>query len=282
MSNDFDLDGDIGLGDEDKNKVQGKSNDWYKGEKGRTDRVALVYFNTHEVVTLRKAVKQKPDLSDEAKQDLINKVRQAIAGKLNKTVDQLDPVDLLDISEARFKPVSGTFKKDVGFVAAPKGSLTIEDQKVWSKVGEMKDYVTTLLLIYPTDRDGELDKSALATKWQLKPWRFPPEKYDVIRKINRGLLEDGKSVATVDLSLSCTDAQYQKITITQAGPAIYLRNDQFKHRVLTKAVSMYSKLNPFRSLTTDELREKLNMGGGTSGGGTDYSGEDFSGILGSV
>lgn len=279
-------DGDIGLGDEDKNKVKTNQTEWYKGEKGRTDRVALVYFNDHGTVQLRKALKAKPDLSDAQKKDLLEKVRTAVAAKVNKSVDQLDEVDLLDLSEARFKTASGYYKQGIGYIEHPKVTLTAEEQKVWAKLGEKKDYVTTLLLIYPTDRDGEIDKDALGRKWQLKPWRFAPEKYDVLRKINRGLLEGGSNIAAVDLHISCTDTQYQKITITQAGPAIYTKNEQFKHMILAKAVTFYKKLNPFRALSTDELREKLGMaptgGGGTVSPGSDLSGEDFSNILGNV
>jgi len=284
MSDDIDLDDDIGFGDEDKGKVNSNQTDWYKGEKGRTDRVALVYFNSFEVTQLRKAVRQKPDLNEEQRKALVAKVRQTLAEKLGKSVDQLDQVDLLDTSEARVKTVSSSFKKDIGYVTWPK-NVTPEELKVWSKLGEKRDYVITLLLIYPTDREGEVDKDALGKKWQIKPWRFSPDKYDVLRKINRGLQEGGSSLSGIDLHLSCSDTQFQKITITQAGPAIYLRNEPFKRRILEKAITFYGdKLKPFREMSTDELREKLGLpgGGGTAAPGSDFSNEDFSNVLGNV
>jgi hypothetical protein len=278
-------DNEIGLGEEDKGKVQSNQTDWYKGEKGRTDRVAFVYFNSHEQSQLRKAVLAKPDLTPAQKKDLVEKVRVAVATKLNKSADQLDQVDLLDLSEARFRTASGYYKKDVGYVAAPKGPISTEDQKVFAKLGEKKDYVISLLLIYPTDRDGEIDKEALARKWQIKPWRFSPDKYEVLRKINRGLLESSTSLSGIDLHMSCSDTQFQKITITQAGPALYSKNEQFKRKILEKAVTFYKKMSPFRELSVDEIREKLGLmpgGGGTAAPGSDISGEDFSNILGNV
>jgi hypothetical protein len=283
MSDTMDLDEDIGFGDEDKGKVNSNQQDWYKGEKGRTDRVALVYFNSHEVTGLRKAVRQKPDLTEAQRNELVQKIRGAMAEKLKKSPDQLDQVDLLDTSEARVKTVTASFKKDLGYVAWPK-TLTPEEMKVWNKVGEKRDYVVTLLLIYPTDREGEVDKDSLGKKWQIKPWRFSPDKYDVLRKINRGLQEGGGTLSGIDLHMSCTDTNYQKITITQAGPAIYLRNEPFKRRILEKAVTLYSKLSPFREMSTDELREKLGLpgGGGTAAPGSDISNEDFSNVLGNV
>jgi hypothetical protein len=53
---------------------------------------------------------------------------------------------------------------------------------------------------------------------------------------------------------------------------------------LEKAVALYSKLNPFRELTIDELREKLGMPpvGGGSTSGADFSNEDFSTVLNGV
>lgn len=277
---------DIGLGDEDKGKVQSNQLEWYKGEKGRTDRIALVYFNSIDTIQLRKALKEKPDLSQEQQRTLIKQVRAKIAEKRNKAIDQLDAVDLLDTSEARFKPASAVYKKDVlGFVAWPK-VMAPGDERVWAKAGEKKDYVVTVVLWYPTDREGEVDRDRLAKHWRVMPWRTTPEQYNNLRRINKGLVADGSSISQIDLNLTCTDTQFQKNTLTQAGTAIYLKNESFKRIVLEKAVTLYSKLAPFRELTTDELREKLGIAGGGSGGSgasnQDFSDADFSNVLGNV
>lgn len=276
------VDTDIGLGDEDKGKVQTNQLEWYKGEKGRTDRVALVYFNTLDATARRKVLQQKPDLSVDQQKAVIVRVRNQLSEKLGKAVDALDQVDLLDTSEARFKTVTASFKKEIGYVAWPK-NIPPSEEKIWAKAGERKDYVITVLLWYPTDREGEVEKERLK-HFRVMPWRFAPEKYDIFRKINKGLLESGSSISHVDLNFSCSDTQYQKITITQAGPAIYLKNPQLKRLVLEKAVALYSKLNPFRELTIDELREKLGMPpvGGGSTSGADFSNEDFSTVLNGV
>src|SRR4051812_43739728 len=89
----IDTDGDIGLGDEDKGKV-GNKTDFYKGEKGRTDRVALVYFNDIKSSILRRALRAKPELSkdkDQQKALLIGALTK-LAEKLGKSIDQLDTV----------------------------------------------------------------------------------------------------------------------------------------------------------------------------------------------
>jgi hypothetical protein len=273
---------DIGLGDEDKDKVHSNQLEWYKGEKGRTDRVALVYFNTVDQTVLRKALKAKPDLTKDQQRTLLGKARAQLAEKLGKTADQLEKADLLDVSEARFKAVTGSYKQGLGYVSWPK-NMSAEEERVWKKAGERKDYVCTVLLWYPTDRDGEIDKDRLPKQWRVIPWRMAPEKWQDLRKINRGLQESGSSVSQIDLNLSCSDTNYQKITITPSGPAIYLRAANFKKTVLEKAELLYSKLNPFREMSTDELREKLGlMPAGGAAPGSDYAGEDFGNILGNV
>jgi len=282
---DIDLDAidtgdDIGLGDEDKGKVNSNQVDWYKGEKGRTDRVALIYFNSIRQTVLRKALRAKPDLTKDQQKAVVVQVLQKLAEKLGKPVDQLDAVDELDLTEARFRTLSSSYKQGVGYVEWPK-KLSPEEEKVWKKLGEKKDYVCTLLLIYPTDKDGDIDRDRLAKGWTVKPWRFPAKIYEAIRKINRGQAESGNSVASLDLTISCEDTQYQKLSILPAGPSIYLKNDKLKNMVLSKAATMYDKLNPFRQLTTDELREKLGLTGGATGGGSSES-TDFSDVLSNI
>ena len=49
--------------------------------------------------------------------------------------------------------------------------------------------------------------------------------------------------------------------------------------MLAKAVEQYTKLVPFREMTTAQLREKLGIGGGAV---QDVSGEDLSGLLDNV
>jgi homoserine kinase len=102
--------------------------------------------------------------------------------------------------------------------------------------------------------------------------------------MNKGLVSDGSSISMVDLNLTCSDTKFQKNTIAPAGSAVYLKNENFKKAVLEKAFSLYSKLTPFRKVTTDELREKLGLGssGGSAVGGPDLTDEDFSGVLGNV
>lgn len=288
MSNiyDNDLDNDIGLGDEDKGKVRSNKLDWYQmTDKGRTDRVALVYFHPEDRAQLTKIRKAKPDLTEAQQKAVIEKVRATKAEKLGKKPDELTDVDMLDTTEVKFRALEASYKEGLGYVQRPK-VIEPQEQAVWSKLPEARTYVLTVLLIYPTDREGNVEKERLANGWIVKPWRFSPDKYETLKRINRKLLgrEDGSSLATYDLNFTCKEPKFQNIVIEDAGPAIWVKSEKFKKAVLEKASEFYAKLNPFRALTTEELREKLGMGGGAGGAapGSDASSEDYSNILNNI
>lgn len=281
MSNyDFDTDNDIGLGEEDKGRVRTNKTDYYENnEKGRTDRAALVYFHPEDLNQLGKIRKQKPDITEAQMKAVTEKVRASKAEKLGKKPDELNVVDMLDLTEVKFKALDASYKEGLGYVQWPK-VIEGADKDVWSKLPERRTYVLSVLLIYPTDREGTVEKDRLANGWKVLPWRFNPEKYETLKRINRKLVarEDGSSLATTDLLLTCKEPKFKNITIEDAGPAIWIKSEKFKRAVLEKAVELYSKLTPFRALTTEELREKLGIGGGAAPG-SEAATEDYTGIL---
>jgi hypothetical protein len=273
----FDPEVTIGLGDEDRNKVPRRAQ-WYKGEKGRTDRVAIVFFPSVEASARRQALRSNPNMSVAEQRGLLSKVRKGRAEKLGKPVEGLNPADLLDTREVRFRTFQAAYHKDVGFVEIPS-DIPAAEQAVWRKLGEPRSYVSTLLLVYQADRDGDVDRRYAARGWRIVPWRFAPMQYEVIRKIDKGLREGNSSVAQVDLSITCIDTQYQKVTIAQAGPAIYRQDQEFTQKVLATAAPLYDQLKPFRTLTTDELREKLGMPPAATASGSMLDGPDFGEVL---
>jgi hypothetical protein len=278
---DSDFSEDIGLGKEDESRVRSNQIDWYKAaNKGQTDRVALAYFHPLEFSALRLAAKENPKLTEADQKEIIARVRKEQSEKIGKPLDQLDMIDMLDTSEARFKAVDASFKEGLGYVQWPK-TLTEAEKTVWSQLPEKRTYVLTVLVIYPTDRDGDLDRERLTTSWKVMPWRFSPDKYDKLRKLNKGMQESG-GIAASDLLFTCKEPQYQNIDITPAGQSMWQRNPKFKRLVLERAVQFYPKLNPFKPMKTDELREKLGLGGSGGGVSSGGLGEDFESILNNI
>lgn len=274
------LENDIGLDPEDRAKVRTNRLDWYKAEKDRTDRIALVYFHTIDVSAVRIAVKKNPAMSADEKVAVGKAALEARAKELKKSVDQLTAVDKLNLSDVRFKRFSAHYGQDVGYVISRLGKDGQEADEVWKRLEEPKDHFTTLVLVYPTDREGEVNKELLrAGNWRLMPWRFSADRYLQILKRNKGLTSNGVSIASQDLEITCKDTQYQNISIDIAGPAIYRVNDKFRDLVLGKAVEMYEKLCPFREMSTSDLRAKLGLGGG---GGSSIGPDDFGEVLDNV
>lgn len=274
-----DLDEDIGLDAEDRAQVKSNKQDWFKAEKDRIDRVALVYFNTVDVTAARIAKRKNSNITREELAEAGRKALEAAAAKLGKSVDALTPVERLNLNDVRFKKLLAHYQEGLGYVISRLGMDGQEADEAWKRLEAPKQHFTTLLLVYPTTREGEVIKEKLATGWKLVPWRFSPDRYQQICKRNVALVENGITIASQDLQIECKDTKFQNVSIDALGPAIYRKNPKFQELVLTKAVELYEKLNPFREMSSSDLRIKLGLGGG---GAASVGAEDFGDILNNV
>jgi len=275
-------DSDVGL-DEESRKYTQTREEWLKMTKGQVLRAAFVHFHTVDMNAVARAkmvAKGKGEtLSADQMRAIGRKSVEERAQALSKSPDQLSIIDRIDLSEARFKSLSGHYQQGLGFVISRLGKDGPDADAVWKKLEAPKQYFTTLLLLYPTNQKGDIgdaEKARLTTDWRLIPWRFGKGQFETIWKLNAGLKENNLSIATQDIKLECKDAQYQKIETTFAGAAIWQKNEKFKQHVLGKAVEMYDKLVPFREMTTDQLRSKLGIGGAAV---SDVSAGDFGDML---
>lgn len=277
-----DFEDDVSLDAEGK-AYFGQRQEWLKMNKGQILRAAFLYFHTHDVNAVSEAVKDakknsKP-IAAEALQMVGRKAIEERAKALSKSIDQLTPIDKLDLSTVHFKAMKAHYQNGLGFVVSRLGKDGPEANAVWGRLPEAKQYFSTLLLLYPTNREGELDKEGFKRgDWRVIPWRFGKQTYEEIWKLNEGLRENNLSLATQDLKLECKDAQYQNIKVSFLGAALWQKSDNFRQHVLTKALENYSKLVPFRIMTTAQLREKLGLGGGPAVQDVS-SGEDFQALL---
>lgn len=287
MTFDFEdyIENDIGLGEEDLKSVRkGPEIEWYKSEKGRTDRVSLIYFHPVDVVAVLDARKANKNITKEEMASIATKAREARAKELGKSVDQLTKVDLLDTSRVQFKSFQAHYVQGpgMGYFLSRLGKDGAEADSVWKKIEPPKQYITTLMLIYPTDRNGNVDKGRLARKeWKIQPWRFGPGRYKEIHDLNTGLVENDLSIASQDLKLECTETQFQQIKPSIAGKALWRRmaaeHPKVAEEILTQAVEFYDKLIPFREMSTEDLRIKLGMAPSSSSDDDDVT--DFGDML---
>jgi hypothetical protein len=278
---------DVGLGSEDKKYARTNQLEWFKGEKGRCYRIAFLYFNPLEasIVAAMKA-KAKKEGKELVKADVVEMIGKQLgkrAEALGKPVDELAQWDKLDTSNVRFKKVEAHYKEGVGFVLSRLGKDGAEADQVWKTMGDLKTYFTTILLVYPSTREGELIKETLATDWKVVPWRFSGKVYETLHQRADSLRQNSLSIASQDLVLKCTNTDFQNFDVDAAGPAVWSKNAKFSSAVLSAAFPLYEKLVPFREMSTADLRIKLGISGGGSGSGdTSVTDDDFNGLLESV
>jgi hypothetical protein len=282
---DHDLGEDVGLEEEDKKHARNDRDDWFRGDKNFTYRVALVYFHPIMATTVRRAMKAlreagKDPLTQEQQQEIAKKALAKRAEELGKAVDQLADHEVLDISHAQFRKLKAYYKGEgFGYIISRLGKDGPEADKVWRSLGDERSYFCTVLLIYPTNKDGDIIRDQLGTGWIVKPWRASQKSYDRLLQVAGGLRANELSIAAQDLTMKCVNEGYQNFDIDGAGKALWVKNDKFRAMVLQKALAFYKDLNPFNVLSTADLRVKLGMDGPA---GEDVSDEDFDGILDNV
>jgi len=171
----------------------------------------------------------------------------------------------LDAKTPKFLGVKRLYLQGVGYF--------IDHGPEWVKLAgqQSKMQVATLIALWPTDSKGMLDKSGFAeNKFQVMPWIFSTDKYRNIEQ-NHGEFPLGQH----DLTLHCTDAQYQKITISPCRENLFRKlyeKDPARANLIieaTKAAIPQLAGELAQDLTLDQIREKMSSGngGGRPGGG---------------
>jgi len=273
---DYDFDDDVGLEAEDKKHAATDRQEWFKGEKGNTYRAALIYFHPIDIAAMRAAKKKNPEIEREALLEVGQKALAKRAEEREKAIDQLGDHEKLDLRRIQFRKIMAHYKEGIGYVVSRMGKDGKDSDKVWAMMGDLKKYFTTVLLIYPTTREGEIDKNRLSNGWVVKPWRFSGKVYGRLHQVAAGLKSNELAISTQDLSLKCTNTDFQNFEIDGAGRGVWLKSDKFRDKVLESAVKLYKELNPFRELSTADLKMKLGLGGEV---GDDVSEDDFDDIL---
>lgn len=282
LDNMDDLDEDVGLSAEDKKHARSNQLEWFKGEKGRVYRTALVYFHPMKAAIVKAVKKKNPAATKEDILPILTKALAKRAEELGKTPDQLEVHEQLDTGNVRFKKIEAHYKDGVGFVLSRLGKDGSEADVVWKTMGDPKSYFTTALLIYPTDREGNLSSKDAGAGWTVMPWRFSTRVFGDMHAKSASLRENNLSIASQDLLLKCTNTDYQNFDINPAGPALWTKNAKFSSAVLAKAFALYEKLVPFREMSTADLKIKLGIGGGSSGSEESVTDDDFNALINQV
>lgn len=280
---DNDSDESVGLSQEDKKHGKSNRDEWFKGEAGRTYRVHLLYFwplvKAAARAAQRKAKAEGQTLTKEQLTEVAKKALLKRAEELSKPADQLLDHEKLDTSEVRFDKILYHYKDGFGYAKSRLGLDGDSADEVWKMLGDQQKCFTTLLLVYPTNREGELEKEEFTKKCQILPWRLSPTNYNQLHQANDGLRSNDLTIANQDLLFTYVKKKtfivLDKVTV--AGKALWRKNEKFASSLLEKSCTMYDKLQPFRDMSTADVRIKLGLA--EKGGGDDISTDDMEDLL---
>lgn len=129
-----------------------------------------------------------------------------------------------------------------------------------------KTRILTFLVLWPTNKQGVLDKNRITTDFEVKPWVFSADKYNQLKAINSEF-----PLAQHDVTIDCSDAQYQKMTFAPCKESLLATlQEKGASEVISSIVAAVQDLasNPAdfigREMTIQQIREKL--AGGTGAG----------------
>lgn len=149
--------------------------------------------------------------------------------------------------------------------------------------GPPKLQVATIVAVWPTDREGNIDKAHLS-KVQVLPWTFSADKYETLKRRHNQF-----HVGKHDILATCTDSNFQKMDFSPCTESLYatlLASDKDSAKsIVDKIQSETAEIAETiqgiiaRDYSIEQIREKL--GGGSPGGVIDGSlaGEEVDEIL---
>ena len=127
-----------------------------------------------------------------------------------------------------------------------------------------KQAVATIICIWPTNKDGDLDTASFKSGkgWTVSPWVFSPDKYKEIGRNHKRF-----PLTKHDLSMACSDAQFQKLTFTPEGENLFaklMNSDKAEHKAVAAQIAadvaqVAGNINRdlARDLSIDDVREAL-------------------------
>lgn len=150
--------------------------------------------------------------------------------------------------------------------------------------GPGKMYVATIICKWPTDSKGNLDKARFANgDFEINSWVMSVDKYRSIEARHKEF-----PLSDHDLTLACTDTQYQKLDISPCRESLFrkiVEKDPARAAAIIAEANATAKeigRDLAQDLTLDQIREKLSKGGVSpmgGGGPVATNSADFEGML---
>jgi hypothetical protein len=126
--------------------------------------------------------------------------------------------------------------------------------KTGARFGEARMKLATIVVQYPTDTNGTIDKARLKNgEIKVMVWKISPEKFKQLRAVHEDF-----PLTFHDVKVTCTDDKFQKQTFTPtANEALWRQVPELRERVLAEVAQVAATLDLGRKLTWDEIRSKM-------------------------
>jgi hypothetical protein len=166
-----------------------------------------------------------------------------------------------DPTNPKFLGANVHYIKDVGYVVNKGPEYT-------KLAGEApRGRIGTIIVVWPTDKNGKLDKTALANNQdaiEVARWIFSQDKYRSLQQINEQF-----PLTLHDVLLTCTDSGYQKVTFTPSKNSLVHtlsskpEGAQIMSRIMEEANRVASDIQNDigQELTIAQIQEKLSGAG---------------------
>lgn len=171
-----------------------------------------------------------------------------------------------DLDKApRWKKAFRHFVENVGYVLSQGPEWDSLAMRNGSKGRQMR--LATIMILWPTDKHGGLQKSAMKTDWSIKTLVISKEKFTALLDIHK---EWG--LGSADIKISCTDTTYQKMTFSPCREHVLrglLGNPKasgLKTKLLAavqEAIDNNLQKDIGQILTLEAFKERLGVGSGT-------------------
>lgn len=256
---------DVSFDPEDRARVSSNKKDFYKAQKDRIDVISFVSFTLLDDLVVKEALSKAQNrvITEEDIDNLRKKWLAAESKKRGKSLTLLDRCG--DFSRPKIGHYTQYYNEALKIMAvrAPESSSS-DDDRIWNRLGEPRPQLTTVVLVYPTNRDGEVDPVEALSKYRIMPWKFGQGMYQKLAKLDGTAKKISQSrLGQHDITIECKDTQFQNIDPNLAGKAIWRTFPlEVQEKIVAEAYKIATNekiMVPGTVMTTDQLAEKLGI-----------------------
>ena len=187
------------------------------------------------------------------------KGREGITDRIGFVFFRVDADNKPDLAKPRFLAAQVQFHPQLHSIVSRQGEPGA-DEEVWACFQEPPRLkAATLILRYPTDNKGVVQKEQFTPPLPMLVWEFGAATLERLKKLHGDLKAKGSSLSAVDIFCTCTNERFQRFELRVAGPAIWRMRDDVAARTLDRAGKHYPHVSVGRELTDEQLRQALGL-----------------------